>query len=181
MIDMPDPVFFNLNGAKSGTIEHHLLLIRADGYLPVDHALISKGEIDTVKGTPFDFTKPTAIGIRINDNHAQLNNGKGYDHNFVLNRHSSRTPVAKVNGDKSGILMEVFTDQSALYFYSGSLVKSANSIHGEIENYSRTGFCLAPQSLPDPPSHVAFPLMIIKPGKNPSHTIIYRFINDFSN
>lgn len=181
IIDMPNPVFFNLNGAKSETIGHHLLLIRADHYVPIDPALIPKEKIDMVKGTPFDFTKPTAIGIRINDNHAQLDNGKGYDHSFVLNKHSNRTAVAKVNGDKSGILMEVFTDQPGLYFYSGDLVKSKNLMHGEIENYFRTGFCLVPQSIPDLQSHQAFPFMIFGPGKNSSHAIIYRFISDFNN
>ncbi|MFB9841674.1 aldose epimerase family protein [Mucilaginibacter ginsenosidivorans] len=178
-IDMPNHIFFNLNGVKSGTIGHHLLLIRADHYVPIDSALIPTGEIDMVKGTPFDFTKPTAVGIRINDNHVQLNNGRGYDHNFVLNKHSNRTSVAKVSGDKSGILMEVFTDQPALHFYSGSLKKSTGSINEGMENYSRTGFCMAPQSLSDSLNRFALPLITFNPGKNPPHTIIYRFISDF--
>jgi aldose 1-epimerase len=181
VFNMPDHIFFNLNGEESGSVGHHLLLISADHYIPIDSGLIPTGEIVTVKGTPFDFTKPTAIGIRINDNNTQLKNGKGYDHNFVLKVHSRKTPVAKVIGDKSGILMEVFTEQPGLHFYSGSFAKSKYPVYGGVKSDFRTGFYLAPQDLPGPGARLAFPLTALKPKENYSRTIIYRFKSDFYN
>lgn len=181
VFNIPNHIFFNLNGQESGSIGHHLLLISADHYMPIDSSLIPTGEIAIAKGTPFDFTKPTAIGIRINDNNTQLKNGKGYDHNFVLKVHNRKTPVAKVIGDKSGILMEVFTEQPGLHFYTGNFEKSKYSIYGGVKSNFRTGFYLAPQDLPDSGTQLAFPLTALRPKENYSRTVIYRFTSDFNN
>lgn len=121
VINPADIVSFNLNGRNNGNVLNHQVCIKADNYLPVDENIAITGKIEGVANTPFDFRNSATIGSRINDHHLQLTNGNGYNHNFVLNKHASRTPAARVKGDKSGIVMEIFTDQPGLRFNGGNL------------------------------------------------------------
>jgi aldose 1-epimerase len=166
--------FFNLNGEGSGTIGKHLLLIGADYFIPVDTNLISMEQPVPVKGSPFDFTKPTAIGVRINDNNDQLKNARGYNHNFVLNRHSRRTPVARVLGDKSGIIMQVYTDLSCIKFCTGNAMQSENQMRNYNCNF-RAAFCLKTQHFPLPANHPDVLSAVLKPGNCYSSLTIYQF------
>ena len=124
VINPTDIVFFNLNGRNNGNILNHQVWIKADNYLPVDQSMAITGKMEAVANTPFDFRNSATIGSRINDHHVQLKNGNGYNHDFILNKHVTRTPVARVMGNKSDIIMEVFTDQPGLKFYSGNLVQN---------------------------------------------------------
>ena len=125
---------------------------------------------------PDDFRKPTAIGARIKQEHPQLKNGNGYDHNWVLNRTGSGLqPAARVVEPKTGRTLDVVTTQPGVQFYSGNFLDGTLKGKGGAVYNQRSGFCLETQHFPDSPNHPAFPTSILKPGETYASETVFTF------
>jgi len=177
VINLSQHSYFNLAGHAAGPILNHLLVLNADRFTPVDENLIPTGEIRPVEGTAFDFRTPRLIGERIADTEEQLVLGKGYDHNFILNKEKAGelTFTASAYEIGSGRFMEVFTTHPAIQFYTGNFLDGSQAGKGGSKYAYRSGFCLETQYYPDSPNHPDFPSTVLKPGEEYKHRTVFKF------
>jgi aldose 1-epimerase len=175
VLNLTNHTYFNLAG--SDTILDEQLTLAADKFTPVDKGLIPTGELRPVAGTAFDFRKPMVIGARIENDDEQLKFGHGYDHNWVLNSHSSAKPMlaATVVDPKSGRKLEVWTTEPGVQFYTGNFLDGSDRGKGGATYVRRSALCLETQHFPDSPNHPSFPTTELLPGAKFFSETIFKF------
>ncbi len=177
VLNLSQHTYFNLDGHASGSIESLELMLNASRYTPVDQTLIPTGKITPVENTPMDFRIPKPIGQDINNDFEQLQFGGGYDHNWALDKTGENgvSLAARVVSPKSGRMLEVYTDQPGIQFYTGNFLENGRQGKNGTSYGYRGGFCLETQHFPDSPNHDNFPSTLLKPGEEFSSTTIFKF------
>lgn len=176
IINMTNHSYFNLSGDPELSVLDENVWINASNYTPVDSTFMTTGEIAGVKDTPFDFTIEKLLGKDISSDFVQIKYGNGYDHNFVLNTDGDLSkPAARVSDPRSGIVLEVFTNEPGIQFYTGNFLDgTVKGKKAKIYN-QRHGLCLETQKYPDTPNKPQWPSCVLRPGEEYNSTCIFKF------
>lgn len=168
-LNLTNHTYFNLSGRQSDVLDHEVT-IYADRYLEMDAQNIPTGKSKHVSGTPLDFRKEAQIGKRISELA-----GEGYDHCVELNNYNRVIrKVAKAIHPESGRLLEVFTSEPGLQFYTGNFL-DGSLVSGKRKYSKWSGFCFETQHYPDSPNQPAFPTTLLNPGVLFDSTTFYKF------
>ena len=177
VINMTNHSYFNLSGNPSNPAIDHILYINASNFTPVDSTFMTTGEIAAVEGTPMDFTTPKAIGQDIENPYQQLRNGKGYDHNWVLDTKGNVNELAaKLSCPSTGIAVEVYTNEPGIQIYTGNFLKGNVVGKNGVAYPCRASVCLETQHFPDSPNKPQWPSVLLEPGQKYYSECIYKFV-----
>ena len=177
VINMTNHSYFNLSGNPSNPAIDHILYINASNFTPVDSTFMTTGEIAVVEGTPMDFTTPKAIGQDIENPYQQLRNGKGYDHNWVLDTKGNVNELAaKLSCPSTGIAVEVYTNEPGIQIYTGNFLKGNIVGKNGVAYPCRASVCLETQHFPDSPNKPQWPSVLLEPGQKYYSECIYKFV-----
>ena len=175
-VNLTNHSYFNLSGNLNNNILEHELWLNSETFLHTDNKSIPVGGPKSVYGTPFDFTKSTKIGLRINDSHEQLIFGKGYDHCMIFKESDEELPLrATVYESASGRFMELFTTEPAFQFYTGNYLDGSYVGKQGIVYNHRAGFCLETGHFPDTPNKPDYPSTILNPGEIYNSKTVFKF------
>ncbi|MBD5196582.1 MAG: galactose mutarotase [Bacteroidales bacterium] len=178
IINMTNHSYFNLSGDPELSVLDENIWINADNYTPVDSTFMTTGEIVPVKDTPMDFTVEKVLGQDIDSEFIQVKYGHGFDHNFVLNTKGNLEEcAARVTDPRSGIVLEVFTNEPGIQFYTGNFLDGTVTGKKGVVYNQRHGLCLETQKYPDTPNKPNWPSATLRPGETYKSTCIYKFSN----
>ncbi len=174
VLNMTNHTYFNLNGHNQGTVDNHKMWMNSSFYTPNNADCIPVGEVVSVKGTPFDLRETDILKDRFTSSHEQIKMFSGFDHNFVIDGMGYRLG-AVVTGDKSGISMEMYTDNAGVQLYTGNSIDE-NTVGKDGAVYSvHSALCLETQSFPNGLKYTHFPNGFLKKGEKYDTVTVYKF------